>query len=76
MAAGAVYTTARTCQDCEAPLDTSAASNVRYCARDRQRRRALTFLRQAERTLDRPNRLVVFVEARTHIRHAIRELGG
>ena len=74
MAAGAVYIATKRCADCGTTLDTSVAANVRYCTRDRQRRRALTFLRQALRTIDQPNRLVVFVDARRHIHDAIREL--
>lgn len=78
---GAVYTAAaggqevdatprplRQCIDCGAALDTSLASNVRVCARDRNRRRALTFL-HAALPYARASRLDDFAEA---IRTAIK----
>lgn len=86
-APGAVYTVAaanadtdvtlrplRQCADCGAALDTSLASNVRVCARDRVRRRALTFLRQADRILRESPQLPAFTAAREHTLEAIEEL--
>lgn len=66
----AAATTPKACQDCGAPLDTSLASNRRYCERDRDRHRALTFLRQALRLAERIDR--GFEEA---VRAAIRAGG-
>lgn len=39
----------RRCPDCRTPVE----GNARFCDRDRERRRALTFLYQAERHIDR-----------------------
>lgn len=60
----------RTCPDCHATIDPSR----RYCDRDRDRRRALTFLEQAERVLNPSDRIIAFVSARNHVRAAIEEL--
>ena len=59
-----------TCRDCGRPVEGRSL----YCQRDRDRRRALTFLKQADWILNAPDRCVAFVAARDHVRGAIEEL--
>lgn len=66
----------RVCRDCSTPLDTSVARNVRYCARDRQRRRAITFGRQMANVLHAMPQLPGVTAARAHLASALEELGG
>lgn len=70
-------TPARTCPDCHRPID----GLRRYCDRDRDRRRALTFLRQAHQLVGQiddqtTGRLAGAIAAREHIVQAMEELGG
>ena len=66
----------KTCRDCGAALDTSQAPNVRYCARDRERRRALTFFRQGLAILRRMKQTREVEAAGDHVVEAIQELDG
>lgn len=68
-------TTVKTCRDCGAPLDTSVAPNVRYCSRDRQRRRAITFGHQMVKVLHAMPQQPAVVSARDHLAAALEELG-
>lgn len=71
MGTAALYKPSRgTCRDCGKPVEGRSL----YCQRDRDRRRALTFLEQADRILNAPDRIVAFVAARDHVRSAIEEL--
>lgn len=65
-----VQTPRGTCRDCGRAVEGRSL----YCQRDRDRRRALTFLVQADRILNAPDRIVAFVAARNHVRSAIEEL--
>lgn len=67
----------RRCPDCQRPIERMR----RYCDRDRDRRRALTFLRQAHRlagSIDDQTTggLAGAIAARERIAEAIEELGG
>ena len=76
MAPGSTVQTAaagRTCPDCKQPIDSSR----RYCDRDRDRRRAMTFLEQALRVVERaPNQTPFFPATRHRIYMAIGERDG
>ncbi len=61
----------RTCPDCHAPIEAPR----RYCDRDRDRRRALTFLYQALGAIGADPRGDGRDEARRRIHGALEELG-
>lgn len=63
-------TASRACPDCHQPI----GPDRRYCDRDRDRRRALTFLRQAWVILKHTERSPAVVCARDHVLDAIEEL--
>lgn len=58
------------CPDCGEPIDAAR----RYCDRDRNRRRALTYLRLAWRILSPVDELIPFPTARRLVADAMEEL--
>lgn len=63
---------ARTCPDCHRPIE----SPRRYCDRDRDRRRAITFLNQANTALAPHAGAAGIDAAHEHVIGALEELGG
>jgi len=60
----------RTCPDCGRTIPAAR----RFCDRDRDRRRALTFLEQTWRTLDRAESCPAFDAATHYVERAMEEI--